>query len=208
MDCGIDLISIDANPELECCKRFLFVGRGSAPASSRWMLNGNGRSDAHDCRHTSLRVKFGYLICRPRYGETLAPQRRCMESQRYNYGSGAGTGGKIRRHPPSRAVAASPYARPATAPTHAPGTATAAVSHEGGWLSRIIAAGTSRFLPSLFSFSTSQPQHAAPAPSPTRDQLPVVEPPSPLPPPLGFSLHIFYCLRLLCCLLSVRAIVA
>ncbi|XP_021301802.1 nuclear pore complex protein NUP1 isoform X4 [Sorghum bicolor] len=108
-----------------------------------------------------------------------------MESPRYDYG----TGGKIRRHPPSRAVAASPYARPATAPTNAPGTATAAVSQGGGWLSRIIAAGTSRFLPSLFR--TSPPQLTAPAPPPhelletlSRDQLLVDAPPSPLPPPL------------------------
>ncbi|CAD6270144.1 unnamed protein product [Miscanthus lutarioriparius] len=112
-----------------------------------------------------------------------------MESRRYDYGSGAGTGGKIRRHPPSRAVAASPYARPATAPTNAPGTATAAVSQGGGWLSRIIAAATSRFLPSLFRTSPPQLTALAPPPQellepPSRDQLLVDAPPSPLPPPL------------------------
>lgn len=140
---------------------------------------------------------FKTLPSPPRRCETLATHRRRMESRGYDYGSGAGTGGKIRRCPPVRAVAASPYARAATVPTHAPETAAAAVAQGGGWLSRIIAAGASRFVPSWFR--TYPPQCTLPAPAPPEllqeapslDQLAVVVPPSLLPPPLGLSLHIY-----------------
>ncbi|XP_062203715.1 nuclear pore complex protein NUP1-like isoform X2 [Phragmites australis] len=113
----------------------------------------------------------------------------------YDYGGGFGAGGKIRRRPPSRAAAASPYARPAPAPA----PAAAAASQGGGWLSRIIAAGASRLLPSLFR--KPPPQLAAPPPQPElldappeRSEAshdlqplrlePLDVPPSPLPPPL------------------------
>ncbi|OEL31227.1 hypothetical protein BAE44_0007756 [Dichanthelium oligosanthes] len=112
-----------------------------------------------------------------------------MEPRGYDYGGVSGAGGKIRRRPPSRAAAASPYARPAPAPA----PAAAAASQGGGWFSRVIAAGASRLLPSLFR--KSPPQLTAPAPPPTleppsRDLLteprpePLDAPPSPPPPPL------------------------
>ncbi|CAN6355967.1 unnamed protein product [Urochloa humidicola] len=118
-----------------------------------------------------------------------------MEPRGYDYGGG-GAGGKIRRHHPSRVAAASPYARPAAAPAPA-----AAASQGGGWFSRIITAGASRLLPSLFR--KLPPQITAPAPprpplepleeTPSRYLLleprpePLDAPPSPpsvLPPPL------------------------
>ncbi|KAL6623180.1 hypothetical protein ACP70R_033059 [Stipagrostis hirtigluma subsp. patula] len=123
----------------------------------------------------------------------------------YDYGAGSGAGGKIRRRPPSRA-AASPYARPAPAP--APPSASSQGSQGGGWLSRLIAAGASRFLPSVFRKTPPQlaappppPQLAAPPPppeplhappsrwEPENDLLPprsepLDAPPSPPPPPL------------------------
>ncbi|CAL4899528.1 unnamed protein product [Urochloa decumbens] len=120
-----------------------------------------------------------------------------MEPRGYDYGGGTGAGGKIRRHHPSRAAAASPYARPAPAPAPA-AAAAAAASQGGGWLSRIITAGASRFLPSLFR--KPLPQITVPAPpqpppepleeTPSRDLLleprpePLDAPPSPLLPPL------------------------
>ncbi|CAN6338256.1 unnamed protein product [Urochloa humidicola] len=120
-----------------------------------------------------------------------------MESRGYDYGGGTSAGGKIRRLHPSRAAAASPYARPAPAP--APAAAAAAASQGGGWFSRIVAAGASRLLPSLLR--KPPPQITAPAPPPppppelreeplSRDLLleprpePLDAPPSPLPPPL------------------------
>ncbi|CAN6333865.1 unnamed protein product [Urochloa humidicola] len=114
-----------------------------------------------------------------------------MEPRGYDYGGG-GAGGKIRRHHPSRAAAASPYARPAAAPAPA-----AAASQGGGWFSRIITAGASRLLPSLFR--KLPPQITAPAPPPPPLEpleetpsryLPLEprpappSPPSVLPPPL------------------------
>ncbi|KAG2629144.1 nuclear pore complex protein NUP1-like isoform X2 [Panicum virgatum] len=113
-----------------------------------------------------------------------------MEPRGYDYGGGLGAGGKICRRPPSRAAAASPYARPAPAPAPA-------ASQGGGWLSRIITAGASRLLPSLFR--KPPPQLTAPAPPPpsepleeplSRVWLPETRPealdapPSSLPPPL------------------------
>jgi len=133
-----------------------------------------------------------------------------MEPRGYDYGGSSGAGGKIRRRPPSRAAAASPYARPAPAPS----PAAAAASQGSGWLSRIIAAGTSRLLPSLFRKPPPQltapappppPQLTAPAPSPppelvgespSRVWLPETRPealnalPSSLPPPLGLCPHL------------------
>ena len=119
-----------------------------------------------------------------------------MEPRGYDYGGGPGAGGKIRRRPPSRAAAASPYARPAPAPAPA-------ASQGGGWLSRIITAGASRLLPSLFR--KLPPQLTAPAPPPpsepleeppSRVWLPETRPealnalPSSLPPPLGLCPHL------------------
>ncbi|CAN6347610.1 unnamed protein product [Urochloa humidicola] len=121
-----------------------------------------------------------------------------MERRGYDYGGGGGgAGGKIRRHHPSRVASASPYARPAPAPAPA-GAAAAAASQDGGWFSRIITAGASRLLPSLFR--KPPPQITAPAPpppplepveeTPSRDLLleprpePFDAPPSLLPPPL------------------------
>ncbi|CAL5093735.1 unnamed protein product [Urochloa decumbens] len=116
-----------------------------------------------------------------------------MEPRGYDYGGGTGAGGKIRRHHPSRAATASPYARPAPAPAPA---AAAAASQGGGWFSRIITAGASRFLPSFFRKPLPQITVPAPPPpppleeTPSRDLLleplpePLDAPPSPLPPPL------------------------
>jgi hypothetical protein len=143
--------------------------------------------------------------------ETLAPHRRhvvAMASRGlgYDYGTGgSGAGGKIRRRPASRSVAASPYARPAPAPAPATATASASVSQGRGWFSRLISAGASRFLPSLFR--KPSPQLAAPLPSPRKSPLePLLlrqdvglafvptqpelsnAPPSPPPPPLGICL--------------------
>ena len=131
-----------------------------------------------------------------------------MEPRGYDYGGSSGAGGKIRRRPPSRAAAASPYARPAPAPAPA-------ASQGGGWLSRIITAGASRLLPSLFR--KPPPQLTAPAlpplsepleEPPSRVWLPETRPealdapPSSLPPPLGLCLHL---LLLLACDCSCSA---
>ncbi|XP_039801858.1 nuclear pore complex protein NUP1-like isoform X3 [Panicum virgatum] len=96
-----------------------------------------------------------------------------MEPRGYDYGGSSGAGGKIRRRPPSRTAATSPYARPAPAPS----PVAAAASPGSGWLSRIIAAGTSRLLPSLFR--KPPPQLTAPAPPPP----PQLTAPAPSPPP-------------------------
>ncbi|KAF8666382.1 hypothetical protein HU200_053485 [Digitaria exilis] len=120
-----------------------------------------------------------------------------MEPRGYDYGRGSGAGGKIRRHHASRAAAASPYARPAPAPV--PSAAAAAASQGGGWFSRVIAAGASRLLPSVFRKPPLQLPAPAPPPPPppealevppSRDLLleprpePLDAPPSPQPPPL------------------------
>ncbi|TVU50390.1 hypothetical protein EJB05_01760, partial [Eragrostis curvula] len=82
----------------------------------------------------------------------------------YDYGNGdSGAGGKIRRRPASRAAAASPYARPPTAPAPAPATA---AKQEGWWFSRLISAGASRLLPSLFGKPPSQLTAPPPPPEP------------------------------------------
>lgn len=153
----------------------------------------------------------------------------------YDYGTGGSSaGGKIRRRPASR-VAASPYARPAPAPSPAATTATA--SSQGGWFSRLISAGASRILPSLFRKTPPQlaaspsappePQdamHSRPEASqehlllrqdvgPTHVQIepePLNTPPSPSPPPLGMCLcFVLVCFcRLLCRLFDQDAIAA
>ncbi|KAM3273294.1 hypothetical protein ACQJBY_042936 [Aegilops geniculata] len=95
-------------------------------------------------------------------------------ASRGGYDGGSATGGKIRRRPPSRVAAASPYARPA-APTHP-------ASHGGegsGWLARLISGGASRLLSSVFR--KPPPQLAAP----TLSEPELVDAPcSPPPPPL------------------------
>lgn len=121
-----------------------------------------------------------------------------MEPRGYDYGRGSGAGGKIRGHHASRAAAASPYARPAPAPV--PSAAAAAASQGGGWFSRVIAAGASRLLPSVFRKPPLQLPAPAPPPPPppealevppSRDLLPELRPepldapPSPQSPPLG-----------------------
>ncbi|VAI28864.1 hypothetical protein VPH35_088916 [Triticum aestivum] len=95
-------------------------------------------------------------------------------ASRGGYDGGSATGGKIRRRPPSRVAAASPYARPA-APTHP-----ASRGGEGsGWLARLISGGASRLLSSVFR--KPPPQLAAP----TLSEPELVDAPcSPLPPPL------------------------
>ncbi|VAI28862.1 unnamed protein product [Triticum turgidum subsp. durum] len=106
-------------------------------------------------------------------------------ASRGGYDGGSATGGKIRRRPPSRVAAASPYARPA-APTHP-----ASRGGEGsGWLARLISGGASRLLSSVFR--KPPPQLAAP----TLSEPELVDAPcSPLPPPLGWCLvDLFACI--------------
>ncbi|XP_048529002.1 nuclear pore complex protein NUP1-like isoform X1 [Triticum urartu] len=95
-------------------------------------------------------------------------------ASRGGYDGGSATGGKIRRRPPSRVAAASPYALPA-APTHP-----ASYGGEGsGWLARLISGGASRLLSSVFR--KPPPQLAAP----TLSEPELVDAPcSPPPPPL------------------------
>ncbi|KAF7057759.1 hypothetical protein CFC21_064956 [Triticum aestivum] len=95
-------------------------------------------------------------------------------ASRGGYDGGSATGGKIRRRPPSRVAAASPYALPAP-PTHP-----ASYGGEGsGWLARLISGGASRLLSSVFR--KPPPQLAAP----TLSEPELVDAPcSPPPPPL------------------------
>ncbi|KAG8048623.1 hypothetical protein GUJ93_ZPchr0009g301 [Zizania palustris] len=126
-------------------------------------------------------------------------------ASRGGYDVGTGAGGKIRRRPPPRAGAASPYARPAPAP------AAVAAARGGdvgrGWFSRLIASGASRLLSSVFRKPSSQlpaPPQPQPQPQPqpeaepldaplsrpeSPDEVPLQAdtldtPPSPPPPPL------------------------
>uniref|UniRef100_A0A0E0FBY4 Nuclear pore complex protein NUP1 n=1 Tax=Oryza meridionalis TaxID=40149 RepID=A0A0E0FBY4_9ORYZ len=87
------------------------------------------------------------------------------------YDGGSGAGGKIRRRPPSRAAAASPYARPAPAPAPALG------GGGGGWFSRLVASGASLLLPSVFRKPPPPPQLPAP-PQQEREREHLGEPPS------------------------------
>ncbi|KAI4988606.1 hypothetical protein ZWY2020_035846 [Hordeum vulgare] len=95
-------------------------------------------------------------------------------ASRGGYEGGSATGGKIRRRPPFRAAAASPYARPA-APIHP----ASRCSEGSGWLARLISGGASRLLSSVFR--KPPPQLAAP----TLWEPALVDAPySPPPPPL------------------------
>ncbi|KAF0888545.1 hypothetical protein E2562_014755 [Oryza meyeriana var. granulata] len=118
------------------------------------------------------------------------------------YDGGLGAGGKIRRRPPSRAAAASPYARPAPVPAPAAAAARLGGGDGGGagWFSRLIASGASRLLSSVFP--KPPPPLPAPPQEPERetldappslpellDEVPsqaetLDTPPSPPPPPL------------------------
>jgi hypothetical protein len=172
--------------------------------------------------------KFDFLVGRRFFRNPDArgnPNAMASRGLDYDYGTrGSGAGGKIRRRPASRSVAASPYARPAPAPALA--TATASASQGRGWFSRLISAGASRLLPSLFR--KPPPQLAAPPPPlepigvttlrPEASQEPLLlrqdvgpafvptqpelsnAPPSPPPPPLGICL----CFLLVCfCLVAL-----
>uniref|UniRef100_A0A453K6H3 Nuclear pore complex protein NUP1 n=7 Tax=Aegilops tauschii subsp. strangulata TaxID=200361 RepID=A0A453K6H3_AEGTS len=119
------------------------------------------------------------------FSKTLAPHRRRNMASRGGYDGGSATGGKIRRRPPSRVAAASPYARPA-APAHpaSPYARPAAPAHpashggEGsGWLARLISGGASRLLSSVFR--KPPPQLAAP----TLSEPELVDAPCSSPPP-------------------------